>query len=161
VLMLGPSGILETQGGTTGTMADMMCASLQARRPDIEWNCRPEAFYISDRMAARAVRIVEREKPRAVVLMIGSPAFADDFVVYRIRELWPPAFQASLWLSRTVKAIAGGGGEGSRSPRGTLFRLPRRLGIKLIGAAPIYRMEAALGYARECVEALLRLEDVA
>ncbi len=161
VVLLGPSGILETEGGVSGTMADMLRDRLEALNPDVDWSCWPEIFFISEGMAGRAVRIVSREKPDAAVIMIGSPAFADDFVVYRIRELCPPLFEASLRFSRLIKAIAGGKGEGSPTARGWLFRLPRRIGVKLIGARPVYSFNDALRYSKETIDALVRLEDVA
>jgi hypothetical protein len=161
VLLLGPSGILETEDGATGTMADMMRESLEGIAPDVAWSCRPQVFFISEQMAERALKAVRSQKPEAVVVMMGSPAFADDFVVYRLRELFPPVFGPSLKLSRLVKGLAGGAGEGSASARGAIFRLPRRVGVRLIGAAPVYRLDDALRYSRETIDTLVRLEDVA
>ncbi len=161
VLLLGPSGILETEDGATGTMADMLRDSLASLHPEVEWSCRPEVFFVSESMAERAVRIVQRDRPDAVALLIGSPAFADDFVVYRIRRLFPPLFEGSLALSRWIKGLAGGKTEGAAGPRGLIFRLPYRIARRLIGAEPAIALERAIDCAKETVDALVRLEDVA
>lgn len=161
VLLLGPSGVFETEGGATGTMADMLRQSLGRLHPDTAWTCKAQFFYISETMAERVVKVVRQEQPDAVAFLVGSPAFADDFVVYRIRELFPQLFEASLRLSRMIKVIAGGGSEGSGGPRGLVFRLPRRLVAKVLGASPICPLDDAIRLTEQTIDSLVRLEELA
>lgn len=161
VLLLGPSGILETDSGNTGTMADMLRDALARSHPDLDWQCRPELFFISEGMADRALASVERSRPDAVGLLLGAPAFSFDFVGYRMRRRYPWLYAAALAFSSKLKTVAGGGTDGSDGARGLLYRLPYRLARAVIGAEPAIAVPDAIRCTNETIDSLARSEDVA
>jgi hypothetical protein len=161
VLLLGPSGILYVEGRPGETMADHLGVALARRHPEIVWKCEPGLLYVSEGMVRRAVGLAEKSRPDAIALLLGAPAFADDFVVNRIRRLWPRAYPFALRISERLKALAGGGSEGARGVRGLIFRLPRWLALRLVGADPGIDVDTAIRCAIETIDALLRFEDTA
>ncbi len=159
VLLLGPSGILIVEGYPSETMAQHLGEALARAVPEAEWQCIPGLLFVAEGMAKRSSTLVERHRPDAIALLLGAPPFADDFVVNRIRRLWPRAYPLALRLSQAIKIAAGGGSEGSGGPRGLIFRLPRLLGLRLIGAEPGLSVDSAVRCATETIDALVRFED--
>jgi len=158
LLALGPSGLVHSDGGPRDTIWELLEDALVRQHPEVGWECHPELLLVSEGMAARALRAVEKHKPDAVALLLPPPAFADDYVVYRIRRLLPALYGFSLRLSKGLKALAGGGSEGSPGVRGLLFRIPQRIVRFLIGADPSIDVTSATRCASETIEALVRTE---
>ena len=111
-------------------------------------------MYFGHRMSEVAERAVVETAPDAVVAVVSSARFEEDYVVNAVRERWPWVYRASLRLARDSKAAAGGGPYGGIGPRGWLFRLPRKLAIGLIGSRPYIRSETALADTKGAIDAL-------
>ena len=93
--------------------------------------------------------------------MDTSPSyFTYDYVVARIRRRWPALFGLARSLSEGLKATSGKGFEGSASPRGLLFRAPRTVVERLIGAEPYMKVENAIDNVRAALEYLAAEEGL-
>ncbi len=160
MLLLGPSGILLVEGHAGETMGDHLRDALQRGHPDVEWTCDNGLLFVGEGMVRRAQALVEKHRPDAVALLLGLPAFADDFVVNRIRRILPPAYPFALRLSVLLKRAAGGRSEGAPGLRGLIFRLPHRLARALFGADPNMDVATAVRCATEAIDALVRIENV-
>lgn len=160
VALLGPSMIFFSENGEASTMLGLQQAALAGAAPQVRWRCEGRILFPGESMARRAEALVEATKPAAVVLVLSAFQFAHESVSLRIRERWPRLYPAARYLMEKVRGLAGGGFEGSRSPRGWLFRLPRQLALWLIGGASDITPEAFLAYSKEALVALSRHEDL-
>jgi hypothetical protein len=159
VLMLGHSSVSYAETGPGDSVNDRMAAELRRLHPELDWQCHAGLLYMAPEMTAYVGRRLEREgNPDVVVLMLGEMHFTRDYVVYRVRERWPRLYRASVAIAQTLTSWGGGGPAGSPSPRGWLFRVPRRLATKFIGTAPDVRVEQAIELTKRTIDTILRRE---
>jgi len=184
VQIFGPSTLNLSDQGPEGSLIGLAKKALADARPDIDWTCEGTTLHISPGMAGRLRRALADKRPDVVVLRVPQNQFMGEYVVYRIRELWPGLYDRSLALSHWVVQLAGGGqlGDGSvnegafpshwvvqlagggqagaPTPRGWLFRIPRWVACRIIGTAPAVSVEAAVDLVKQTIDAVLRFEDV-
>jgi hypothetical protein len=160
VLLLGSSGLTHTDSGPSGAPSALLAAELKHRAPGVEWVCDAATVAPTRNMADRVAAVVERERPDVVLLAPAGTYFTYDYVVVRLRRIAPRLYDRALWLSRRMKRWAGGGFEGSKSPRGWIFRLPRWLGARLLGMEPHMKVEHAIENTSEALGYLVKQEDV-
>jgi len=158
--MLGSSGVTYSDTGPAGTLPNLLRAELTERRPDATWVVEAEEIPPARDMPDRVAAAVEAHRPDVVVAMMASNYFTYDSVSARVRRRWPALFRATRALSARVKLVAGGGVEGSASPRGWLFRGPRWLASRLVGAEPYMKLDNATDNSRLALEYLGGLPDI-
>jgi len=150
---------LSDQGPETSLLG-LTKKALAKARPDLDWTCEGTTLHISPGMAGRLRRALADAPPDVVVLRIPQNQFMGEYVVYRIRELWPRLYDRSLALSHWLVRLAGGGQAGAPTPRGWLFRIPRWVACRIIGTAPAVSVEAAVDLVKQTIDTVLRFEDV-
>jgi hypothetical protein len=160
VLLLSTSTIHYTEGDPRHTLVALLEDALREKEPGVEWCCRGGLLYVTPTMAERARRMVEEKRPQAAIVRPTGNAFMHDEVVSRIRERWPALYPLAMRLADFFRDLGGSKRRGADGLRGELFRIPRRLAVKLIGQAPRIRVERAVEYVQETLEALLPMEDV-
>jgi hypothetical protein len=161
VLLLGSSSVTYGESGERTTLHQLTQTNLRRDTHNDDWTCLSELLFYSPAMASRAQKMVEKNGPGVAVLYLQKSQFTNEKVVYRIRERWPRLYDRAYALADWwKKKIAGGHGYGAPGPRGWLFRVPLFVAERVIGTAPSVRMEDALTYTRETIDALLRNEDV-
>jgi hypothetical protein len=127
-----------------------------------DWQVALEPVAAGRRMAERAADAVREHQPDAVLLHLAAAPFAFEFVTNRIRKRLPAAYDLALRLSRDLKALAGGVGDGqAASPRRLIYRAPEWLAFRLIGGEVSIPVEYAIENTCDAVRTLATLEDVA
>lgn len=160
VLLLSTSTINFTEGDPRHTLVALLEDALQEKEPDIDWRCSGGLLYVTPSMAERARRMIKEMRPQVAIVRPTGNAFMHDEVVSRIRERWPALYPLAMRLADFFRDLGGGKRRGAEGLRGELFRIPRRLAVKLIGQAPRIRVERAVEYVQETLEDLLPVEDL-
>jgi hypothetical protein len=161
VLLLGSSSVVYGEDGAATTLHGLTQQMLRERSASGEWTCLSEMLFYGPGMAARARKMVETHHPGVAVLYLQKSQFTTEKVIYRIRERWPRLYKRAYELiDWWKKSVAGGGAYGAPGPRGWLFRVPLFAAERLIGTAPQVRVEDALAYTMETIDALARFEDL-
>jgi hypothetical protein len=88
-----------------GTMAEMLANSLRQHHSEAAWSSEPEFVLHLGGLARSTVDAVERHRPDAVALLLGSPAFGDDFVVLRIRRRIPQLYRLERALREQGRTL--------------------------------------------------------
>jgi hypothetical protein len=159
--IFGPSTLISQDQGEGRSLLDLTRKALADSAPGIEWDCRASVVYVAAGMEVRVVRILESEGvPDVVVFRFPQNQYISDYVVYRVRELWPGMFRRSVRIAEFLIRLAGGGPEGAPSLQGLVFRAPRWLLTKVIGVAPAVRVEKAVEQVKQTIDTVLRIEDV-
>jgi hypothetical protein len=161
VHIFGPSTLSSGDQGEGRSLLDLTRKALDEVAPEVEWDCRASVLYVAPGMEERLERTLTVEGvPDVVVLRFPQNQYMSDYVVYRVRELWPGLFRGSVRIAAFLIRLAGGGPEGAPSWRGMVFRAPRWLLAKVMGVAPAVRVEKAVEYATASIDSILRMEDV-
>jgi hypothetical protein len=152
LLILGSSSTTFADEG--GSLPDLLEEAMARRDPEAPWEARSVIAYPRPNMLERALEAVDRFRPDIVLLLLAGNVFAEESVMFSLyhhhRWLYRPMSQ----LIGAAKKGAGGGGEGSHSARGLLFRLPRAAARRVFGMASLIDLEAALASTFETLEAL-------
>lgn len=143
VLVFGSSQVNYTDSGDSGTTPILMLANLKKLAPETEWVVQSGVVYPNASLVERASQLVERTKPDVILFVPGSNTFAEESVAFSIRKRWPRLYGPAMKLIGSGKAAAGGRAVGSDSARGLLFRLPRAMGRKTFGMAPLIEPKVA------------------
>lgn len=159
VLVLGPSTITFSEPGEAASISALTEAELRRAVPGVEWRCSPEMLFIRPSMAERAFRVASASGAEAYVLVSNSRPFDEDVFVAWALHHHPRLYPAAQWLVERLKGLAGAKAEDRDATRGLLFRLPREFARQLFGREPFYDVEDAIGFAKEAVDSLLRIED--
>ena len=157
VLLLGSSRLNYVEGDPSGSLTALLSAALGERAVSVTWRVEGRPLFYGPRMPEVARRHWETTRADFVVVDLGSNAFADDVPIARIRRRWPRLYPFARRMAERFKVMAGGGQVAS--PRGWLFRFPRWLVLRLVGAEPEVEMEAATAATLATLDQLLRLED--
>jgi hypothetical protein len=160
ILLLGPSNTRFSETTPDEAMPFLLERELRRQRPGTDWRCLAQPLFFGPSMRSRAEVLIERHRPDLVLLVLASPAFSSYAVVYQLQQRWPRLFRPALKASQMPKRAAGGGAEGASSPRGLLFRVPRRIASSLVGIAPIVTLDQAIESTKAVLDALVRNEDV-
>ena len=107
------------------------------RFPEVTWQVDHGLLYPTATMAKRAAEHLDRLKPDALHLSMGSNTFVEKSVSFAIRRRLPRLYPAAAPLIASAKALAGGRAEGNPGMLGLLFRAPRRLGRLVFGMASL------------------------
>jgi len=159
-LILGRSNLDFTEPGAEDASSPTLLKSyLASRAPGFEHELVTASLYFGDRMASRAAELIEREHPDAAFVQIGTNSIEEEFVVWAIQARWPRLYPLALTIAQRLKSAAAGGAEGANGLRGQLFRVPRALARRLLGAEPGNDLHEALRCTKETVDALARFED--
>ncbi len=157
VLLLGASHLTYTDTDTSATIPALVEADLASRLPDVSWRCEVRPLFFGPRMPELAERHARDLRPLAVVLSLVQDPFSDDVPIAVIRRRWPRFYPRARKLAERLKTIAGG--PGIQSPRGWVYRAPRRLLAALVGAEPEVDVEDAVRFTTATIDSLLRLEE--
>jgi hypothetical protein len=98
---------------------------------------------------------VRKEDPNAVVLLAGTNNFEQDYVVYAIRRRWPRLYPYAVKLADRLNKVSGASMDGGAGLRGELFRVPKRLGLVLVGGDPLFTMAQGFEWLRASVDAVV------
>jgi hypothetical protein len=161
IALMGSSAMVFSEVGRLDAVPQLVERTLAEMRPATSWRCSADLLHPAPTMAGRAVAIVERVRPRAVVIWLSGVPFAEDFVVYAIRNRWPRLYQPMQVAATKVRQLAGGGTEGAETPRGWLFRVPRNVARTFTGAAPQVTVDAAEAFVTDTLAALAGIEELA
>ncbi len=152
--------VLYTEDCPGSAMPALLDASLGERAPSIDWSCEAEMLFQTASMKDRAVRAVRTRSPDAVVVHLSSYPFVHESVAVRIRHRWPRLYSPAMRVMEAIRAVGGGRLDGSESPRGWLFRLPRAAAAGLIGADTDLSVEEGVRNISAALDELLRMEDL-
>ena len=152
ILLLGASGMLFTDTGPSGTLPALLVAELTRREPGIAWFCDAVEIPPARNMPDRVTAALDAHHPDVVVLSASSSYFTYEYVSATVRRRWPKLFSLVSDVSTGLREASGGGFEGGRSARGWLFRAPRWLGRRLIGAEPFMKVENAIENTRASID---------
>jgi hypothetical protein len=158
VLLLGASNLLYTETDASSTLTALLEAELNGVLADQAWHSEARPLFFGPRMGEMASIYVKTDKPTAVVVNLGEMPFSRDVPIARIKRRWPRLYPLARRLAERSKALAGG--NRVRGPRGWLFRFPRWVAIKLIGAEPEIALEDAVTWTLDALDSLVRSEDV-
>lgn len=122
----------------------LMLRRLEQIAPEIQWIVRVVTILPNTLLVPRAKQAISEAKPDVLFIVSGSNTFAEESVAFSIRKRWPKLYGSAMKVIGLGKAVAGGHAIGSRSARGLLFRLPRAIGRKVLGMAPM--IEPAVAY---------------
>jgi hypothetical protein len=98
-------------------------------------------------------------KPDVIALNLIQAPFLLDMPLAVVRRRWPRLYPRTRALAQRLRAAAGG--RDVRTPRGWLYRLPRRLLQLAVGGEPEIAVEDAIACTTETLDRLLQLEDCA
>jgi hypothetical protein len=160
VLVIGSSQVDYTDSDESATTPELMRRHLQEVRPDRKWLLERVALYPNRELASRLLEAIERTKPDVLLYVPGSNTFAEESVAFAIRKRWPALYGPAMRLIGSGKRAAGGRAQGSDSPRGWLFRLPRAVARSVIGTAPLIEPDVAFAATRELFRRLELLPDL-
>ena len=76
-------------------------------------------------MAARAGKVVAGESPDLILLRPPDMQFLQDYVVFRVRERWPPLYRPAARLAQWLNDVAGGGPDGAPRVAGLALPCPQ------------------------------------
>jgi hypothetical protein len=158
LLVFGASNVLFTDAGPEASLFELIRQELESRAPDVAWKLSAAEVPPARNMPDRVLDIVRREGAIGAYYMPSSTYFAYDFVIARVRRRYPWAAGLVARLGGGLKAAAGGEYEGASSARGELFRWPRAVAERLIGAEPYIRTDHAIQNTVETVNRLSRIE---
>jgi hypothetical protein len=160
VLLLGSSGVNYSDTGPANSLTNLLAAELSRRAPHVTWTCECENIRPFSDMPERVQQAVEREQPDVVYLAPAASYFTYAFVVLRLRRLAPRLYKPAVALSRHMRRLAGGGLEGSPSPRGWLFRGPHWLAERLLGTEPSIGVDDAIENVSASLRYLVKQESL-
>ncbi len=160
ILLLGSSRVTHHDQETGLTLPETLVETLTLMAPGVQWECSGQLLFVAPTMAQRARELVLAVGPDAVVLDLPSFSYVYQSVLLRVRNRWPLLYWASRRVARRFRRIGGGGANASQSLRGSVFRLPQLLAVKIIGADSEISVDAALGYMTEMLDVLTALEDL-
>lgn len=143
VLLLGSSEVEYTAEGTDDSVTGLLLRALRDMAPQEEWEVHSHITYAMPNMKERAVRLVEHERPEAIVLWLAGSIFADRTVTFALYHRSKRLYNAFTKLSRPALGLAGGGTEGNKSVRGRAYRAANWIAGKAIGLAPLVEPEVA------------------
>jgi hypothetical protein len=114
VHIFGPSTLSSGDQGEGRSLLDLTRKALDEVAPEVEWDCRASVLYVAPGMEERLERTLTVEGvPDVVVLRFPQNQYMSDYVVYRVRELWPGLFRRSVRIAAFLIRLAGGGPEGA------------------------------------------------
>jgi hypothetical protein len=152
--------MLFSDTGPSGVMSSLLRAELDTGAPACEWTCESVEIPPARDMPERVAAAVDEKKPAAVVMSFSASYFTYDFVIARVRRRWPRLYGLTQALTRELRDAAGGGWSGGQSVRGLLYRAPRWLGARLIGAEPFMKVEHAAANACAALSYLAAREEI-
>jgi hypothetical protein len=161
VHLMGPSTLLYSDTTPQESLMGLTEAALVRLGPDVDWACSASVLYLAPGMAARVGKVVAAESPDLILLRPPDMQFLQDYVVFKVRERWPPLYRPAARLAQWLNDLAGGGPDGAPKWQGWLFRGPRAAMTRLIGVAPAMRVGGALDAVRETLDLLRANEDLA
>jgi hypothetical protein len=153
VLFLGSSG--ADYDADSPSVIDLMRPELGARSSEAAWELASERLYFSPSMARRAAAQVEAHRPDVVVLFFSSINLVLDNTLSRVGRRRSAVRRAADALMQLLRRLGGGGLRGAPGPRGWLFRGPQWLARRLLGQAPLVRLDDAVDQAGETIDAIL------
>jgi hypothetical protein len=156
LLFAGSSQIRHSESPDQPSLPDLTCRRLTELQPATPWTPAVAIAYPLPNMAAQVAKALAADSPDSIVLFLGSSTFAEHKVEYSLRRRSRTLARLLRRASGSALGAAGGGTEGSASPRGLLFRLPRGLARRILGAAPLVQPEVALEAVRTTIAALHR-----
>jgi hypothetical protein len=160
VLILGPSNVHFAEPGEEATTTFNLLRNQLARSaPSLDCEVATGFLTYGERMAERAVELIEREQADVTFIQVGTSRLEDTYVVYMIRKRWPSMYPRAMRFAIWLKELSGGGTHGGEGPRGLLFRVPRAIARAIIGAETGYPIDDAIKYTAETVDAVARFED--
>lgn len=154
VLLLGSSEVQYTDAGPDDHVTGLMAAALRELSPDTTWELHPYVSYAMANMPERTLQLVDRHSPDVVVVWLSGNVFAESTLTFALYHRSRRAYGIMSRIAGPALAVAGGGSEGSHSPRGSLFRVPRAVATRLIGSAPLIPPAVALEATLRTLEAL-------
>lgn len=160
VLLIGSSGVTFSESGPADTLAGLLERELTRRAPEAEWECLCFEASPTRNMADVVSATVEREAGDVVLLAPASSYFTYEYVVVRLRRISPRLYARTVAWTTWLKRMAGGGLEGSASPRGWLFRAPRWVGARVLGMEPRMKVEYAIENTTAALRWLVKQESV-
>lgn len=160
VLVFGASTLVYSETTPEESSIKLIERRLRELDPETDWQCVPSVLYYSPGMPRRVHQVIERERPDMVYFRPPGMQLVNDYVINRIRERWPRLYNSSTRVAELFNRLAGGGPDGAPGARGWLFRGPRWLLAKTIGAAPAMRVPEAVAVVRETLDDVLRIEDL-
>ena len=159
-LLLGPSSLRYSEPGPDATTPALVREYLAQRSPDFEYDLDSPLLQYGARMAEIAERSFSRADYGAIVVVLGTNNFEQDYVVYAIRKRWPRLYPLALKFADSVNKASGNGMDGGEGLRGELFRIPKRLSLALIGGEPNFTMDQATDWMTDAMDAVrARAED--
>lgn len=160
VLLLGSSEGVYTKPLGSLTLPQLLVQVLRAAAPDARWEGAALPQYQRPNMAERCLDLVSRHRADIVVLMLTGGTLFEEKVSYAVLHRFPWLYPVFWRAAELAKVAAGGGGEGSASPRGLLFRAPRAVARRVLGVAPMVYREPSLRATEEMLRALAALPRV-
>lgn len=154
ILFLGTSSLFYAEKDEK-TLPQLIEEALGRAAPDSSWRCRAEWLYLGERMPERAVFHIRDKRPDVVVLFVDGSQCVDDGVVNAIRLRWPRLYGPQRWFSERLKHFSGGGDARKAS---WLFNLPRAIGARIFGTAPLMPLDEGIRHAKEMLSAVVREE---
>jgi hypothetical protein len=161
VLLLGSSLFTFTDTDPSEAPAVLLRNELLGKAPAYEWSCDAEVLYQSPSSLRRAAVWLDGYQPDAVVFEPVCFQFVHRAVVLRVKKRWPRLYRAGVYLTERLKQAGGGTFDGGDSLRGLLFRGPRALGYRLVGADVETSVHECLDYIFQVLDEVLRREHVA
>jgi hypothetical protein len=144
LLFAGSSQIRHSESPDQPSLPDLTSRRLEDLQPGTSWTPAVAIAYPLPNMAAQVAKALAADSPDSIVLFLGSSTFAEHKVEYSLRRRSRTLARQLGRASGRVLTAAGGGTEGSASPRGLLFRMPRSLARRIFGAAPLVQPDVAL-----------------
>jgi hypothetical protein len=153
--LLGPSSLRFSEPGPDASTPTLIREYIARECPDLEHELDTPLLMYGARMAEIAGRAVARADYGAVVVVLGTNNFEQDYVVYAVRRRWPKLYPLALKIADSVNKASGYGMDGGPGLRGELFRTPKRAGLALIGGEPNFSMAQAATWMTEAMDAIL------
>lgn len=136
ILLMGTSPA-HYHGPGEPPLGPLVAEQLTLRSSRYDWTVVSERLFFAPNMVERAIQLVDRHRPDAVVLVLDAGIqMMRESIEFSVKRRWPFLYPAFAALSRRAFALAGGRRRGRR-PWGTrvLIAAPRRVAHALIGAA--------------------------
>lgn len=159
VVVAGHSNLMHSPEGPEMSSIALLHATLTRLAPSAEWECLPAYVPMLRPMAASIEEAIHEARPDAAVLTLTGTAFAQEYVLNKLRRRWRrlyrPMLHSARWLKDAARAT-----DPVFTPRRLLFRLPEALAFRIIGGEPYMRLDRAIEIAKDAIETLVRHEDV-